>query len=275
MRPILRVFTAALAGVAVSTAASAQIHQVQAVASAASGDCSDQDSTGLISAPSAHALASCTAGGTVIAEGTADLPTATTVLHLEAAGSVANAAGQVQLVDSFLFADPTHVLAPNEKLLVGVTFTVDESVSAGAVTGNPVLYYALDLRDFYYGAAPAASFTASGQIDAAGSGVTDFSGTIEVRQPFLNAQLSMTLLGSGIHAGAVDATASIRLDLPPGITWTSTSGVLLTVPEPTADLAAATAALSLCAVARAGRRSRSRAHCGVRALRATLLAPAT
>lgn len=48
----------------------------------------------------------------------------------------------------------------------------------------------------------------------------------------------------------VDAIGSIELDRPPGITWTSSSGVLLTVPEPASGLAALVALAALASRAR-------------------------
>jgi hypothetical protein len=180
-----------------------------------------------------------------------DLPTATSALNLAAVPPGANAAGETQLVDQFLFHDPGGVLAPNENLVVGVTFTLDASVSAGASPAPPYtnfLVYDLSLGDFYYGADPAALFLVSGALSTPTSGPTDFSGTIEVHQPFLTAQLAMTLLGQGLQDGTVDSLASVALDLPPGITWTSTSGVLLTVPDASPTAGAFTVALTLAAL---------------------------
>ena len=126
--------------------------------------------------------------------------------------------------------------------------------SAHGVATNFLLYN-LSLGDFYYGADPAALFLVSGGLASPTSGPTDFSGTIEVHQPFLTAQLAMTLLGQGLQDGTVDSLASIALDLPPGITWTSTSGVLLTVPEASPAAAALGAALTLAALLRTRTRS--------------------
>ena len=253
MRATIRALAAALAACAIPTSVAAQGYQVQATATAISGACTDSDATGLISAATAHAFATCTAPGTVVADGDVDLASATTALVLDAAGSYANAAGLAQLVDNFVFQDPSHVLAPNEPLVVGVTFRLDRSVSAGAMTSTPAysfVYYDFDIIDFYYSADPAALFEASGDVDVTGDAVDEYSGTIVVRQPFLTAQLGMTLLGQGIQLGVVDAVASIQLDLPPGITWTSSSGVLLTVPEPASALAALVALLALASRAR-------------------------
>jgi hypothetical protein len=242
---------AALAGWLLAMPAHAQINQVSATTSAVTSGCLDTDNTGLLIATNAHALASCaSASGSALAESTADLPTATAALRLEATNaSVSNAAGQTQLVDNFIFQDPTQVLAPNEPLIVGVTFTLDGAVAPGSLTANPgvhpYLAYSLSIIDFYYGADPDALFQANGTILTPTSGAMQFTDTIEVRQPFLNAQLVMNLLGQGLTEGSVDYVASIALDLPAGITWTSTSGVLLTVPEPTPILANAAVLASL------------------------------
>lgn len=244
---------AALTSVLLATTATAQINQVSATTSAVTSGCFDTDNTGLITANAAHALATCaTASGSALAESTADLPTATAALRLEATPvNVSNAAGQTQLVDNFLFQDPTHVLAPGEPLIVGVTFTLDGAVAPGSLTANPGVYsylaYSLSIIDFYSGADPDALFQANGTIMSPTSGAMEFSGEIEVRQPFLNAQLSMSVLGQGLTEGSVDYVASIALDLPPGITWTSTSGVLLTVPEPDPMLGAFAAIWALLA----------------------------
>lgn len=237
-QPIL----AALASFLLAASATAQINQVGAVASAVTMGCQDIDNPGLLIATVAHALASCSnVSGSALAESTADLPTATAALRLEATpANVSNAAGQTQLVDSFLFQDPTKVLAPGEPLIVGVTFTLDGAVAPGSLTSNPAysyLDYSLSLVDFYYAADPDALFQANGAIMTPTSGALQFTDTIEVRQPFLNAQLVMNLSGPGLTEGLVDYIASIELDLPAGITWTSTSGVLLTVPEPAPILA--------------------------------------
>lgn len=251
---------AALASALLAASATAQINQVAAVGSAVTSGCLDTDNTGLLVATAAYALASCAnASGSALAEGTVDLPTATSALRLEATPfNLSNAAGQTQLVDNFIFQDPTQVLAPGEPLIVGVTFTLDGAVAPGSLTANPGVYsylsYSLSLVDFYYGGDPDASFQVTGAIMTPTSGAMQFTDTIEVRQPFLNAQLSMNLTGPGLTEGSVDYVASIDLDLPPGITWTSTSGVLLTVPEPAPALAHGVVLASLALLQR--RRSR-------------------
>jgi hypothetical protein len=254
MRTTLTTLTAgilaALTSVLLAAPATAQINQVGAVTSAVTMGCQDIDNTGLLIATFAHALSSCSnASGSATAESTADLPTATAALRLEATpANVSNAAGQTQLVDSFLFQDPTQVLAPGEPLIVGVTFTLDGAVAPGSLTSNPAysyLAYSLSLVDFYYAADPDALFQVNGAIMTPTSGAMQFTDTIEVRQPFLNAQLVMNLSGPGLTEGLVDYVASIDLDLPAGITWTSTSGVLLTVPEPAPLLANAALLVSI------------------------------
>jgi hypothetical protein len=253
MRSPARLLFVVIGASALAPAAHAQGYLVAAVASAASPGCQDSEQVPLVAQPAASASASCATTASASASAHSDLATAMVELDLEAAGLGSNAGGQPQLQDSFRFQAPPGLLAPNEPLLVGVTFRLDGSVDASAVAAGAA-FASFSVIDSFSPANPNGVFVANQTIDTAFTGPVDSMGTIEVRQPFLEAQLTMSLVHfQGINAGHVDLIGSVALDLPPGVTWTSYSGVLLTVPEATPVAGAGAAAVAIAAMFRSRR----------------------
>jgi hypothetical protein len=237
-----------LLGIAGGVADSAWAYSVlvDVFASSPSG-CTDGTSTGYVQQPSAQATASC---DSATASAMADLPTGITTVSTTASGPTQtgdpNAAAKAELRDRFLFSVPAP--AASAPLLVDVTFTLDGAIPVGAIgQGNtPFLFYTLTFDDPFNLSDPAATFQNDSSIEVPTSGAIEFTATVPVRQPFFTADLVLTLWAPGLKGGAVDYDASVAIDVPPGVTWTSASGVLLSnVPEPGPALTAAVAILAL------------------------------
>lgn len=237
--------------------ASAQAHSVAATVSLFAGvpNCTDSDQIAPSQIPRATTFAACTAANGASASGAAraDLTTGSVGLELFArpvAGGYAGGAGQSSLTDRLHFA-VAGGLDPGEDLLVGVTFTIAGTLSPDALF-QPIygrfLDYSLSFSDF----------TASGTVTATpGPGPSTFSEVVSLTSPFLTADVAMTLFVPGIEQGGVEFldAATVELDLPAGVTFTSESGVFLTAPESTSTALAVASVSTLACLCR--RRSRS------------------
>jgi hypothetical protein len=211
--------------------------------------------------PTALVNAGCTLGGVTTADALADLPSGSAAVSIAAAGSTpsgdAFASARAMLQDRFLFSVPEGLLAPGEDLLVDVTFRLHGAVSIGALAaagGENFLIYSLCISD--PSGITAGKFLNRGTIDMETFGETVFTQTVTVKQPFFWTDLFMELWIPGVLEGAVDYGATIEIDVPPGVGWSSESGVLLTAAEPGAGLAGAIAAVAVLAVAPLGRVTR-------------------
>ncbi len=228
---------------AVPQLASAQANSVRGTVSVFAGvpNCNDSDQVVVSPLPSATTAASCTAtnGASAAGASRADLTTGSVGLELFAnpvAGGYAGGAGQSALADRLTFSVAGGI-GQNEDLLVGVTFTLDGSLSTDALFDSiygRYLDYNFDFSDF-------ASFAPDHALDALGMvtttpflGPLTFSKVVKIRGAFLTANVAMDLFVPGIIQGSVDFlnTATVALELPPGVTFTSESGVFLTAPEP-------------------------------------------
>jgi MYXO-CTERM domain-containing protein len=167
----------------------------------------------------------------------------------------------VSLTDRLHFTVPGG-LAAGEDLLVGVTFTLAGSLSPDALF-DPIygrfLDYDLNFYDWASSFDPEHQLATFGKLTATPfAGPLVLSKVVKIRGDFLLATVSMTLSVPGISQGSVEFLdlmdgATIALDLPPGVTFTSESGTFLSAPEPDAALMAATV-LALGAIG--GRRRR-------------------
>jgi hypothetical protein len=213
--------------------ASAQPDSVAGTISVFAGvpNCTDSDQTVPSQLPSAMTSAACTAANGASASGatSADLTTGSVGLEVFAnpvVGGYAGGSALAALTDQLHFTVPG--LAPGADLLVRVTFTLAGTFSPDALFQTiygRYLDYNLSFHDF----------TASGTLTTTPFlGPTTFSEVVSIPSPFLDANVAMTLFVPGIEQGSVEFlhTATIALDLPPGVTFTSESGVFLTAPEP-------------------------------------------
>jgi hypothetical protein len=250
----------AIAALAIAPLASAQLHTASGTVSvyAGGGMCSDSDQDNLSPNPIATTSAFCVAqdgssasGGTVadLAAGKVGLAISTSPLPSSAGGAAMSG-----LTDRLTFTVAGGI-EPNEDLLVGVTFTLAGELSPDAAFDfqfGRFLDYSFAFSDSYSLAADH-FFSASGSVDSTSfTSPQVFTNVVKVRGAFLTADVGMNLSLPGIHQGSVDFlnSATIALDLPPGVTFTSASGVFLTAPEPGAFARAAGVLLPLWVVAR-------------------------
>ncbi|MEO6032130.1 MAG: PEP-CTERM sorting domain-containing protein [Burkholderiaceae bacterium] len=153
------------------------------------------------------------------------------------------AAAQVSFMDLWSIGVPVG-FAPGT-FSIPATLKLDGSVPPGALSGfNRLADYSLTFRDLYGGLSPTSLLQGNGSITTAGSYALSFSGNIEFRYygpgsalpP--TAEVTMSVFMPGLNEGTVDFynTASVWLDLPPGFTATTSSGIPLmftpAVPEP-------------------------------------------
>lgn len=247
--------------------ASAQAHSVAGTVSIFAGvpNCNGSDQIVNSQLASATTLAGCIAANGASASGVtgADLGAGSVGLELFAspvAGGYAGGSAQAALTDQLHFAVPGG-LAPGEDLLVGVTFTLAGTLSPDALF-DPIygrfLDYDLNFYDWASPFDPAHGLTAFGQLTSKPFlGPLVFSQVVKIRGDFLLANVSMALFVPGISQGGIEFLdlldgATIALDLPPGVTFTSLSGAFLTAPEPTATTLALASALTLAWLRRRG-----------------------
>jgi hypothetical protein len=246
---------------AIPQLASAQAYSVGGTVSIFAGvpNCNDSDQVVNAQLPSATTAAGCTATNGASASGSslADLTTGSVGLEFLAipvAGGYAGGAGQSSLTDQLHFSVAGGI-GQDEDLLVDVTFTLDGALSPDALfdpSYGRYLDYSLHFYDF-------ASFDPDHALTALGTvtttpflGPLTFSKVVKIRGAFLTANVSLDLFVPGIIQGSVDFLngATIALDLPPGVTFTSQSGAFLTAPEPGATSLAAATLATFAALAR-------------------------
>ena len=241
--------------------ASAQAHSVGGTVSIFAGvpNCNDSDQIVDSQLSSATTAAQCTAanGASSSASSHADLATGSVGLAFLAtpvAGGYAGGAGQSSLTDQLHFAVAGGI-GQDEDLLIPVTFTLDGTLSPDALF-DPIFgrYVDYDFSFFDF-----ASFDPEHALSAFGKvtttpflGPLTFSKVVKIRGAFLTANVALDLFAPGIIQGDVDFlhTATIALDLPPGVSFTSDSGVFLTAPEPAGAALGAAALLALVALRR-------------------------
>jgi hypothetical protein len=241
-----------LAGIAVATPAAASYFVVaKATASLGTGSCNDIDDSGVLTAPSASASAlACpsTAAGAEV-----DIATASMGVFAFAdstPGFTNLASAEAEFFDVVHFDVPA--VLEGQPFELGVVFAVEGVMTPDAAPHvNTLLTSRCVLGDLN------SSDTYDGLlIDSTPvSGLRTIPGTITITPPAYSMNVSMHMLAPGLIEGTVDflTTGELLLEIPPGVTYTSDSGVFH-APEPGAGAVGAAAGASL-AVARS-RRSR-------------------
>jgi len=192
-----------------------------------------------------HLAASCN-GGSASLDMHADAATPSIGLKATSAGNgfgSSQAGGQVSFSDRWVLTPPTGT-ALNTTITIPVSLKLEGNISAGAVfdphygrfldytllvadKNNPILY----------------QFTAFGQIATTGAFSQVFNGSVsfaDLGTGEFTAVVEMDLSLLGLFEGSLDFfnTASITMDLPPGFSATTSSGLPLNftqaaaVPEP-------------------------------------------
>jgi hypothetical protein len=90
-------------------------------------------------------------------------------------------------------------------------------------------------------------------ISAPTTGVVPYAKDVLLRSPFFWAEIVADQVEAACTEGSVDYVATVAIDVPPGVTWTSETGAFL-APEPAAGIAALAVGLALAAL-------RTRAGC--------------
>jgi hypothetical protein len=156
------------------------------------------------------------------------------------------AAAQVSFTDHWLLTPPVGT-APGTSINIPVSLSLDGDISAGAVFHpgfGRFLDYNLKISDLYGPLSPGGLFSAIGSISATGPYSQTFNGSVNffyfggTSLP-MTAVVELSLSVPGLLEGTIDFynTASVSIDLPPGFTATTSSGVPLDVadvPLPTA-----------------------------------------
>jgi quercetin dioxygenase-like cupin family protein len=183
---------------------------------------------------------------------TADLyaDAATTSVGMKASASGVNFGSQanafVGLIDRWVFTLPASV-ATGTILSFPVSFTLDGSVAPGSSyrsSFSSFMNYVFTISDPQQGYSPFQTFQQTGSITTPGVYADTFSGIIKLinRGPGLGmlADVEMNLWIPGLESGLIDFynTAKISLDLPDGVSVTTSTGLPLSfgkppvVPEP-------------------------------------------
>jgi hypothetical protein len=246
-------------GCMLAPAAAAQFG-VTAGAGAVAPPCVDSEQTGYV-APSTSANASCTGSdGIGNASGETDADLRTGIFAVSAAADSTQAVGAtansvVRFNDRLTFQVPQGLLAPEEPLTVHVSFTLDGTVSGDAApplsTGH-FLEYHFDFTDLTE-SSDTHSFSVDDVISAPTTGVVPYAKDVLLRSPFFWAEIVADQVEAACTEGSVDYVATVAIDVPPGVTWTSETGAFL-APEPAAGIAALAVGLALAAL-------RTRAGC--------------
>lgn len=244
-----------LAGYTLPSAAAAD-YSVRGVVSvnAGAGACSDSELVNATPAPSLTTAAGCVApsGSAASGETVADLATGSVGLLLLASplpSSSAASSAQTQLTDQLHFTVPGGI-GQNENLLVDVTWTLDGQITSTTLpTFAHPLDYSLEFYDFADPFTGAHGHNVFASRDAPYLGPESFTKTVALSGAFLTANVAM-LLGGGIQDGSVDFLhgATIAIAAPPGVTFTSDSGVFLSAPEPAGSLLGCVGLLAITAL---------------------------
>lgn len=216
---------------------------------AGSGSCNDSKLVPGSTLQDTFALSGATAcsGGSASADLHAEAATATIGLRASSAGNglgSSQAAAQVQFTDYWLLNVPTGT-ASGTFINIPVSIQLDGSVTAGAVYDSSFgrfLDYSLTISDHYTALSPGGNFSALGKITSSGNFSQTFSGSVNFFYPgpgslSTRADIGMNLFLVSLFEGTVDFynTARILIDLPPGFSATTSSGLPLqvaAVPEP-------------------------------------------
>jgi hypothetical protein len=205
------------------------------------GSCSQSDDSGVLAAPSASASATCPSGS---AGALADLTTASVGLFVSA-----NSTPQAQMVSSAEteLLDVVHFQVPpamnGQPFSLGVTFALDGVITFDA---DPYVTALLSSRCILVDVSNFDSFDGLFTDTTPVSGLRTVSDTIQITPPSYSMNVSMHMLAPGLMEGTIDflTTGELQLALPPGVTYTSDSGVFH-APEPAAAAIAAAAFASL------------------------------
>lgn len=233
-------------------------YSVVATAGVSAGICTDVDNSGVLTAPSASASAACPSGS---AQAFADISTASMGVY-----AFADSTPQVLTITSAEaeFFDQVHFHVPpaldGQPFSLGVAFALDGAISADATpTVTALLTSRCILTDLSSQQQYDGLFVDTSPV----SGLRTIPGTLSITPPDYTMYVSMHMLAPGLTEGTVDfsTSAELQLDVPPGVTYDSDSGVFH-APEPGTDAigtaaAAALAAVGARALARQRRRSRS------------------
>jgi len=223
---------------------------------AGAGLCNDTQSVPNSTAQDSFALSAATACDGGSASGAVRGDAATASIGIKGSSSPSGSsssqvAGQISFVDTWLLGVPTGT--PQGIFTIPVTITLDGSVSPGAVLDNTFgrfMDYNLTISDAYNPLGVGGSFSALGSITASGTYAQTFTGSVNFTSwgpggllPS-KATVELSMFIPDLVAGDLDFynTASIALDLPPGFSATTSSGLPLTfatttppndgVPEP-------------------------------------------
>lgn len=252
-RRFASVLLLAAVGLACATPAWAGYFAIaRAGASVGNGSCTDLGDSGVLVAPSASASALGCLGAA--AEAFADISTASMGLLVSAdstsqAVSIANAEAE--------FFDVVHFQVPpdleGQPFELGVFLEVDGVMTSDAAPQVSVLHRSrcilTDLGSF-------AGYDGLVIDQVPTSGRRIFPGTLTITPPSYAMNVSMHILAPGLVEGTVDyrATSRLLLDLPPGVTYGSDSGVFQ-APEPGATALGAAITVTLVAAHRRPTRS--------------------
>jgi hypothetical protein len=241
---------------AASAAAAASFVVAKAGVSVGTGSCTDIDDSGVLSAPSANAAATCPSGS---AEARVDLTNAS--LGIFASADSTPQATTISNAESELF-DRLHFHVPPEldgqPFSLGILFAVDGAMGAGATPNTGLL---LSARCTITDIDSAQGFDGLAIETTPFSGTRTFPGVLSVTPPDYTINVSMHMLAPGVTEDVVDflTSGTLYLGVPSGVTYDSDSGVFF-APEPGAPAIAGAAAAALAAVS-------ARAHRGLRARR--------
>jgi len=182
-------------------------------------------------------------------------------MQLAASGPLTTAAGQVSFADTWIITPPPGT--PSGLITMPVSFSLDGSVAPGSIFRyGRFLDYVFIMADPNSGpGGPLQRFDASGQITATGNVTLVFNGLMNIRNTNqssfpMSASVLMQLFVPQLDSGSIDFynTAVASIELPPGFTATTSSGIPLVfapVPEPATS---ALWSLGLAAVGLAARR---------------------
>ena len=163
-------------------------------------------------------------------------------MQLTASGPQTTAAGQVSFIDTWIITPPPGT--PTGLITLPVSFALDGTVAPGSTFSfGRFLSYVFTIADLNSGGGnPLQNFQVTGEITTTGPVSLSFNGNVS----FLNlnqasfpmrAQIDMMLFAPQLNVGSINFynTAVASIDLPPGFTATTSSGIPLVfapVPEP-------------------------------------------
>jgi hypothetical protein len=178
------------------------------------------------------------AGGSASVDMHGDAATASIGLRGTSSGNgfgSSEAAAQVQFTDHWVLTPPTGTT--DSIINIPITITLEGSISPGAIfdpSFGRFMDYNLTISDQYSPFSPGHLFSAIGSLSTTGSFTETFSGSVNFSNfnstalP-MTAVVEMSLFMPALLEGTVDFfnTASIAMDLPPGFSAVTSSGLAL------------------------------------------------